>query len=115
MRVMDTLLLTPKEAAALLGLTPDVLAALRRAGIGPRYGRLTPRSRPVYVVADLAMWAVAMGARGAGAITALWGVVRDGESDPDVLTSVAIAGSDGAVARFEATMIDAAGMSETQH
>jgi len=98
------ILLSPKEAADLLQLSPAVLAALRRKGSGgPPYVAIGPRS-PRYRLRDLATWACRIGTRASKGYEEAYRAVVGGEANHDALREIALDAADTAQAQFEATL-----------
>jgi len=98
------ILLNPEHAARLLGLTPAVLAAHRRAGTGPQCLRLTPRARPLYRLSDLALWATQLSSRASVGCARAYDAAIAGETDHDVLRQIAQQGADEGEAQFAASL-----------
>ena len=65
-----TVILDVKQVAAILGMTPPALHALRRAGGGPPCFRYIPRGRVVYRLQDVVLWVSVVNVRAASALAA---------------------------------------------
>jgi len=96
--------LTPKEAAAILGLTPGILTLLRRTGGGPPYWQVAPRSFR-YTIHDIGWWAAGIGCRGTAAYSAVMDArVTGGTHDPIALAAIAYDASERAHQHHETMM-----------
>jgi hypothetical protein len=95
------ILLKPVDAARLLGLTTDALAALRRSGCGPRFLQLVAGGRPLYRLSDLALWATTLSSRAAKGCMLAYDAAIQGEENHNTLRDIAQDGANTGQAEFE--------------
>jgi hypothetical protein len=103
------ILLSPKDAAQLLGLTTDVLAALRRSHCGPPFLRITARSQPRYRLSDVALWATMLAARACVGCASAYDAATQGEENHNTLRDIAQHGADTGQAACEDKLLHATG------
>ncbi len=103
------ILLSPKDAARLLGLTTDALAALRRSHCGPQFLRLVARGQPRYRLSDIALWAAILATRAAVGCSSAYDAADQGEADHNTLRDIAQDGANTGQAACEEKMLHYAG------
>jgi hypothetical protein len=110
------ILLSPKDAVQLLGLTTEVLAALRRTHCGPEFLRLTgARGQPRYRLRDLAVWAALLSARATVGCASAYEAAIQGEENHNTLRDIAQDGANTGQAEFEDKLLHDLPSSRTRH